>query len=987
MRIAIDMQALQATVGEPDFGAFWGWFSSLQRAASEVEWWLVFVDIEPSTQLRWRVLLAQYVPEERMLFVPLLHGEPSPPAREWLVATNTSLLAETLAQHGFDGSVLPIHPGGGGATWDWQTYGGTRPVRHVTVVMGEPVSLSDWLPTGVNTHLEAAKPSRGPRRPRLAYVSPLPPVRSGVADYSSVLVRALAEWYEVTVVVAQPVVTDEWILGHTQLADPKWLLSNARDLDRVLYHVGNSAAHDFMLPLMEAVPGVVMLHDFFLGNLLRHCQASGGVLGAHDIALVESHGLQGLQYQKAKGVEASIWAWPCCGLAVASALGVLVHSEFAIGLAQHWYGANASKNWRVLPMPRDHHAPAEDRSAVRARLGFGPDDYVVCSFGVLGPIKLNKELVRAWAQTELARNPTCYLVFVGEVDPGDYSDSLRAMMADEVLGGRVRITGYVDATVYQAYLLAADCAVQLRGNTRGETSASALDCLAHGLPTILNSHGSLAEIPDEVACLIDESASQPSLQGALVSLWRSAARRQALGQSAARYVADRHRPTVVAQRFFEAIEELYVSSSQPLAERLLSSLACRPRRSQVPPGAWPQLAHVLHLNQTSARQPRLWVDVSAIAHSDYQTGVQRVVRNVVLDLLESPPLGRRIELVYSPSGLPGFRRAYRYARQKLGLDVPPWLVDSVAEPVRGDIFLGLDLALAQIHDKQDVLEQWRIRGVAIHFVVYDILPLLRPDVFPQGAADAFQDWLHVVCKVSNGVSCISRAVAGELTDWLGTHLADVNPGLKIRHFHLGANLEASRPDDALEDDAAAGLLPPGARYAFLMVGTIEPRKGHKQTIAAFECLWKRGIDAHLVIVGKQGWMVEALMATLEAHPELGRRLHWFGALSDPLLRGVYRDSICLIAASEGEGFGLPLIEAARNGLPILARDLPAFREVAGEHATYFSGNEATDLADAVSAWLLAYQNHAVPDVSAMRWLNWHESTDELLANIGLTRPA
>ena len=65
------------------------------------------------------------------------------------------------------------------------------------------------------------------------------------------------------------------------------------------------------------------------------------------------------------------------------------------------------------------------------------------------------------------------------------------------------------------------------------------------------------------------------------------------------------------------------------------------------------------------------------------------------------------------------------------------------------------------------------------------------------------------------------------------------------------------------------------------------------------------------------------------------------------LEKVYAASTCLISASEGEGFGLPLIEAAQHKIAIIARDIPVFREVAGDHAFYFNGNESTDLPKAI----------------------------------------
>jgi len=179
-------------------------------------------------------------------------------------------------------------------------------------------------------------------------------------------------------------------------------------------------------------------------------------------------------------------------------------------------------------------------------------------------------------------------------------------------------------------------------------------------------------------------------------------------------------------------------------------------------------------------------------------------------------------------------------------------------------------------------------------------------------------------------------------------------------------------------DADQKLTQLGQKPTFLMVGTIEPRKGHAQTLDAFERLWAEGVEANLAIVGKEGWDVDPLVRRLREHSERGTRLFWFDNISDEYLERIYQASTCLIAASEGEGFGLPLIEAAQHRLPILARDLPVFQEVAGDHAVYFTGLEAADLANAIREWLTAWHNDQAVASDQMPWLTWEESATQLL---------
>ena len=125
-------------------------------------------------------------------------------------------------------------------------------------------------------------------------------------------------------------------------------------------------------------------------------------------------------------------------------------------------------------------------------------------------------------------------------------------------------------------------------------------------------------------------------------------------------------------------------------------------------------------------------------------------------------------------------------------------------------------------------------------------------------------------------------------------------------------------------------------------------------------------------------MMETLVNRLQRHAELGKRLIWLDGISDEFLEKVYAASDCLIAGSEGEGFGLPLIEAARHKLPLIARDLPVFREVAGPHAHYFSGLEAESLASAFLDWRALQDKGLAPDSAHIPFLTWSASARQLL---------
>lgn len=270
-------------------------------------------------------------------------------------------------------------------------------------------------------------------------------------------------------------------------------------------------------------------------------------------------------------------------------------------------------------------------------------------------------------------------------------------------------------------------------------------------------------------------------------------------------------------------------------------------------------------------------------------------------------------------------------------------------------------------------------GVRVEFVVYDLLPVLLSHRFFDGAKELHERWLKAISE-SDGVLSISNAVADEFTAWAATNVPErIAAGLKVGVFHLGADIASSGPSAGIPAEGASTLALIAKAPSFLMVGTIEPRKGHEQALSAFEQLWRDGADVNLVIVGKAGWMVEALVERLRQHPQRGRRLFWLEGISDEYLGRLYDTCACLLLASEGEGFGLPLIEAATHKLPIMARNLPVFREVATDHAFYFDGATSDALAAAVERWLILFQKKEHPRSETMPHLTWRQSAEQFKA--------
>lgn len=813
------------------------------------------------------------------------------------------------------------------------------------------------------------------RRPKMAYISPLPPEQSGIADYSAELLPELALHYDIEVIVTQPEVSDSWIGACLPIRTVEWFTRRTDRYDRILYHFGNSAFHQHMFDLLDRFPGVVVLHDFFLSSLKAHLDLNGFVPEAWVRELYYSHGYRAVMERfHAQDRTDTIFKYPCNFSVLQRAVGVIVHSDYSARLAEEWYGDGQTENWSIIPLLR---VPARwpNRDEARKTLGLRKDDLIICSFGRLGPIKQNHRLLRAWLSSSLAQNHRCRLIFVGENDEGEYGQQMQDTIRKSVVGDRLKITGWTDANTFRCYLAAADIAVQLRARSRGETSAAILDCMNFGLPTIVNANGSIAELPRDSVWMLPDEFEDRDLIEALEKLGGDAGLRQELAARAKEHILTQHAPRACAEQYAQVIETLYADNQlernglvdvlaelddTPDDENAIMALAAA--IAQNLPIKWPA-------NQ-------LMVDVSALVEQDLKTGIQRVARSVLKELLKNPPAGYRVEPVYATMNSHGYLYARRFTLSFLNCPVSS-LSDEPIEVNVGDIFLGLDMHPMVVPAQADYLESLRHQGTRIYFVVHDLLPIVMPDAFPSEASFAYIPWLESITRF-DGAICVSRTTAEALADWLKENSPKRSRPFEIGWSHNGADIENSVPNCGLPDDAPEVLAHLATRPSFLMVGTIEPRKQHAHTLAAFEQLWAKGIDVNLVIVGKQGWKVETLSEILHHHSERGKRLFWLEGISDEYLEKVYSSSTCLIAASEGEGFGLPLIEAAQHKLPIIARDIPVFREVAGEHAFYFKGKEPSDLANTVLKWLELYESNRHPKSDDMPWLTWKESTRQIL---------
>ena len=813
-------------------------------------------------------------------------------------------------------------------------------------------------------------PSRSLRpRPRLIYVSPLPPARSGIADYSAQLLRDLSTHYAIDVVVDQLDVVDPWVQANFPIRSLRWFAQESASCKRVLYHFGNSPYHAHMFGMLAQHPGVIVLHDSWLGAARNWMAHQANEPNAFWRVLYDSHGYKALLHDQQRGRASTLDDYPVNRDVIAQSLGVIVHSDYAVQQARRHYGNAAAEKFVTVPFPKGRSRA--DRRSARRLLGIATDDFVVCSFGMLAPTKLNHRLLAAWLQSSLAKDEHCQLVFVGENDGGDYGQTLESTVRS-ASGQRIRISGYVSADTYGDYLGAADVVVQLRTNSRGETSAAIFDALSHGLPLIINANGSAAELPENVAAHVGDRFTDAELAETLQSLKNDAARRAALAAESTRWIEHQHHPATVAAQYRDAIERFTLDSPAAEQQRLLTDAVRHSDAFVAGSAEGREMRQIMAANAPRLDRPRVYVDVTATASTRLHTGIERVVRGVLSSLWQLEQDHYRIEPVRLENGC--YRQANRYGVHLLDYQDINLPEDEVV-PRAGDILLGLDWVADILPANTAVLDAWRVRGVRMIFVVYDLLPVRMPTWFPDGIAEMHARWLQCIGHYADELVCISRSVTDDLRRWFDEHPPARTSELPLGYFYPGNDPSSTRPTTGLPSDALSVLAKIRALPSFLMVGTIEPRKGHAFVLEAFEQLWTEGLQACLVIVGRQGWMSDALTKRLRDHARAGSRLIWLEQVSDEYLEQIYDAVRALVAASEGEGFGLPLVEAGKRGLPVIARDMPVFREVSAAFADYFDGRQLASLLEKLRKTALSARPDAMPTADAA--ISWQETTKRL----------
>lgn len=407
------------------------------------------------------------------------------------------------------------------------------------------------------------------------YVSPLPPVRSGIADYSLDLLAALEPLCDLRVVQ----VPGQRIAGEVAA---RWLPVAAELIgegDRLpVYQMGNNEYHAPVMELALSKPGVVTLHDVVLHHLLVEMTLGQAQLDPYLERLAADHGWVGERAARARQWgelgQAAMFSLPAHRTLLRRQRGVLVHSRWA---AERVREEDTEIEVRRVPMgiPLPHEPDQEAGLVFRQHLGLGPHTPLIGTFGFQTPIKRTEKVIAALAQVGMEQT---HLLIAGEVSPVlDFEEE-----ASELgVGERVHCLGFLDYDEFEAAIAACDLCVNLRYPTAGETSASLLRVLAVGRPAIVSDYAHSSELPDDVVVKIPLGEGEAeALAERVGNLLANRSRLEEMSRRARHYIAEQHQPTRAAEAMIEACGEL--RELRPPGE-------CRPRPEPPTSLIWRQL--------------------------------------------------------------------------------------------------------------------------------------------------------------------------------------------------------------------------------------------------------------------------------------------------------------------------------------------------------------------------------------------------------------
>ncbi len=384
----------------------------------------------------------------------------------------------------------------------------------------------------------------------VGFIGPLPPTRSGIADYDSEILSSLSKKSSLSLVSYEPDEAEKALrAGH----------------DVLLFQIGNDPLH---APSVEALcapgrttPAVVVLHDFVLHHLFAAAYLDRGREADYARALEAAHGVRGRAFaeQGRRGPRIPVWdldpwAFPMSAAVVRAADAVIAHSALVRGAV-----LRENPKARVVEIP--HHAveaPRTPRNEARRVLGLPVDRPVVASLGLVTPAKRIGKVLEALAELPAGRRP---FLFVGGAVGSD--DPLHRFVEAHGLAGDVAFGGYLSDEDFWRAASAADFGVNLRYPTMGETSGAVCRLAGFGLPLVVSDTGWFRELPGVFAAKVPVGGGEIAALAAEMERLAFDTEQTRVRAAAAVRWGEERRPDRIAEAYADVLRETAEGLARP----------------------------------------------------------------------------------------------------------------------------------------------------------------------------------------------------------------------------------------------------------------------------------------------------------------------------------------------------------------------------------------------------------------------------------------
>lgn len=397
------------------------------------------------------------------------------------------------------------------------------------------------------------------KRHRLAFFSPLPPAKTGIAKYSIRLLKALSDWYDIDCYHDQPLVDRTTLSQSLNVFHfhqfPCFVSPKKYNL--ILYQLGNSMHHSFVYYLMHYYPGLVDLHDVNIHHLIAHVHSTDPIDNGYARWMEKVWGNQGkrLGSMSKLGIYSEIqnFLFPLTPVMMENCKGLIVHSQFAKTWIQDLVDRSIPLFLSHPPCDVQTTLNEKERAKLKQKLGFQKTDFLCCAFGEVLEKKGCYELVSAFKNLK-DRIPQVKLVFVGHKP--EYISLIRQTESETTQDNTV-VTGYVTDEVYQDFLRTCDIGFNLRYPSVGETSQTLLELMACGKAVFVSDYHQASEIPNNAVIKIKVGQeSSKMIIHQLISLIEDPSRIKKIGQNARNYIKNNHNPEKVMNSYRDLIDTM-----------------------------------------------------------------------------------------------------------------------------------------------------------------------------------------------------------------------------------------------------------------------------------------------------------------------------------------------------------------------------------------------------------------------------------------------